>query len=1099
MGKLTKLQRYAGWAVFAIAAIVYIISAERTGSLWDCGEFILGAYKLQVVHPPGAPLFILIGRMFAGVGQIFSDDPATIAFFVNLMSGLFTALGCAFVAWVAIRLGKLALVGRAADAEMTKDEDVALSLGGLAAGLTTAFCTSVWFSAVEGEVYALSFFFTCMTFWAGIRYYTTPQTENNTAYRFLIFSILSIGLSIGVHLLSLLVLPAIGILVYLRERDQPFLSTLGMGAGILMAIGLLISGGSIGAKIGGAVVAAGGGLALSSIKRPPLWLGCGLAALGGAAMIIFIQNAVIVGIPTIWQGFEIPMVNNGLPVHSGIIPTLAIYVGLIYLAFRYAARKNNQGIQLLGMAAAVSVIAYSIIGVVVIRAGAQPPVNMNNPDNVTSLLPYLNREQYGERSLLRGPHFEAQYRRTESAGERWGLINDDGSPRYEVVSEKIEPVYEDRDMMLFPRMSDNTQGRPRLYKRWMGMTEEEANQPLRKVPGLADNVGFMIRYQMGWMYWRYFMWNFSGRQNGQQGFYAWDESRGNWISGIGFLDSARLGDQSNLPEEFRNDPARNTYFLLPFLFGLLGLFWHAKKDMEGFYPLLALFLMTGLGIILYTNQPPNEPRERDYVLVGSFMAYAIWIGLAIPALYSWGKSQLSPQLTSYAAGGLVLVAPLLMLTQNFNDHDRSEHAGARDYAHNFLESVDENAIIFTYGDNDTYPLWYAQEVENIRTDVRVVNLSLIAVDWYINLLRRKVNDSPAIAMGLPPAKIRANLRNAIPRFNDRIRSLPQDQPYPACNTDRPTPLSNFMQQVTADRPLGTAGGGQIPTYYESCNVFIDVDPNRARTGEAGLIPPGDTNFVRRIPIDIPGRSVSDRLFKDELAILDIINSNLYDRPIYWAVTCQSEKMMGLDNFLELEGLALRLTATRCRGDQQNYGVIGKGCVDTDKNLDLVQNVWKWGNFDEVDTHVNDSYNPAVQSMQLVIRRTAGDLMNSGRVEDGLSMLDQYFQAFPNKNFPFFYQTLFMLTPYWDAGQFERARPVMVQLAENTADRLDFYDSLDPNIVRSSYGQDYARAGRIVEDLVNAARRSGDEALQAEIERILTAHLYIVDQQQQLPG
>ncbi|MEM6397376.1 MAG: DUF2723 domain-containing protein, partial [Bacteroidota bacterium] len=991
MGNLTRLQRLAGWAVFAIAAIVYLMTAERTGSLWDCGEFILGAQKLQVVHPPGAPLFILIGRFFAALGGMLSEDPAWIAWFVNIMSGLCTALGTAFVAWFSMRLGKLALVGHDHTAEASDGENTAIMMGGVVAGLATAFSTSVWFSAVEGEVYAMSFFFTCMTFWAAIRYYTTPQTDNPTAYRWLIFSVLSIALSIGVHLLSLLVLPAIAVLVFLRERDQPFLSTLGIGAGVLFGLGMLIGSESISGKILGLGLGVGGGYLLSLIKRPSLIVGSLLAALAGAAMIIFIQNGVIVGLPTLWLFFEIPMVNDfGLFKHSGIIPTILVYAGLIFLGFRYAQRQNNQGIQLLTMVGAVSVVAYSVIGMVVIRAEAQPPVNMNSPDNVADLLPYINREQYGERSLAFGPYFEAALVDYEYGAMRYTAVEKpDGGIEYVQTGEKVSPVYDEDDMMFMPRMSDNTQGRPGLYKQWLGLPPD---QPLRRPPGFSDNLRFMLSYQMGWMYWRYFMWNFSGRQNGEQGFYSWDHSRGNWISGISFLDSARLGNQSELPEEFVNDPARNTYFLIPFLLGLIGLFWHAFKDPKGFIPLLMLFLMTGLGIIFYTNQPPNEPRERDYVLVGSFMAYAVWIGLSIPAIYSLLKDRAGNlgAGAAYGVGAVGLIAPLLMLTQNFDDHNRSQHSGARDYAHNFLESVDENAIIFTYGDNDTYPLWYAQEVEGIRTDVRVVNLSLIAVDWYINLLRRAVNKSPAIKLSLTPDEIRAANRNTVMRMNDRVfraatsRENPRP-PYPPCNTDPPTTLDQMLRQIKANRQGSYAG--QFDNFYESCNVYIDVDIQRAQNGAAGLIPPGDTNVVRRIPLNIPGKSLRDQLYKDKLAVLDIVANNMYDRPIYWAVTVQEDKMMGLGRFLQLEGLALKLTATSCQGDQ-GYGIIGRGCVNTEKTQNLVNNVWKWGNFDQVDTYVNDSYDAAIQSMQLVIRRTADNLIQEGKVEDGLGVLDK---------------------------------------------------------------------------------------------------------------
>ncbi len=1039
MGKLNRLHNATGWLVFAVAAFVYFLSAERTGSLWDCGEFILGAYKLQVVHPPGAPMFLLIGRLFTWFAELFSNNPEDIAFAVNLMSGLCTAAAASFVAWVTIRLSKLAWVGRDEEAELESGQNLALAGAGLVAGLATAFSTSVWFSAVEGEVYAMSLFFTCLTLWAMIKWYTLPDTAQ--ADRWLLFTVFAASLAIGVHLLSILTLPAMAIFYYYKKWEGR--TSLG---GILLAV------------------------------------------LGGVGVIVFIQTLVIVGIPKLWALFEIPMVNSfGLPVHSGIIPALAIVIGLLYWGLRWAEKNQRAIWQQLFVGMALVVIAYSTVGVVVIRAAAKPPVNMNNPDNVTSLIPYLNREQYGERSLLYGHNFDAQVIATD-VEDRYGLVGD----RYEYTNYKITPQYQKNKMGLFPRMSDGSQNRPALYKQWIGLDPSKPLPPGR--PNFADNLKFLWSYQMGQMYWRYFMWNFAGRQNGEQGYYSWDKSSGNWISGISFLDNARLGNQAELPEYAKQDPSRNTYYLLPFLFGILGLIWHYLRRPNEFLGLLGLFVITGIGIIIYTNQPPNEPRERDYVLVGSFFTFCIWMGMAVPAIYGLLKDKLHLANGSAAAIGtaaMVLIAPLLMGTQNFDDHSRKSHKGSRDYAANFLNSVDENAIIFTYGDNDTYPLWYAQEVEGIRTDVRVVNLSLIAVDWYIDLLRRKVNDSPAIQLGLSEDKMRGKKRNQVPRF-DRATQQAKE-----CSQDRQITLQQLMQQIEEDKPLPLQGGGRLETYYNSCNVVINVDANRAAQGKGGLIPAGDTNFVSRIPLTVS----SERLLKDDIAILDIINSNMYDRPIYWAVTCQPSKMMGLRDFLQLEGLALRLTATRHQSDS-SYGVIGSGQIAAEKNYQLVMNDWRWGNFDQEDTYVNNSYQPAVQAMQLSIRRTAEELLRTGQKEKAMAMVDQYFAAFPDMNFTFGYQSLFMLELYWQAGEYEKARPVMEQLAKNTASNLDFFDSISDDILSGSYMSQYQQAQASLQRIMQEVNRANQPELKERMESILANHLYLLQQgapQGNLPG
>ncbi len=1083
MGKLHRLHQLTGWVVFLLTATVLLLSVERTGSLWDVGEFILGAYKLQVVHPPGAPLFLLIGRMFAGLGGLLSDDPAFIAAFVNGMSALCTAFGATFVCWATIRLSLLALTGRDERTEIGGGQVIAVAGSGLVAGLSVAFTTSVWFSAVEGEVYAMSFFFTCMTVWAAIRYYTTPRDRDYLAYRWLIFSIFCIGMSSGVHLLSILALPFITLLFYLRERGQVFLTRVAKIVGYLFAASLLLTSGGFAGKLIGMGAVAGATYFLGRRKLPH-WAQFIAAAACGVLMIGIIQTLVIIGVPAVWQWFEIGMVNAGLPVHIGILPTLLAYGGLLYLAFRYAHKHHDQGVQLAAMGIATILIAYSVIAVVIIRAGAKTPVNMNNPDNVTGLLPYLNREQYGERSLIYGPQFEAQIVATPLT-DRYGLVNG----KYEYTNYKIDAEYEKNKQMFFPRMYDGTQGRPSLYKRWMGL---DPSQPLPAGrPNQLDNIRFLFNHQIGWMYWRYFMWNFSGRQNGQQGYYSWDESSGNWITGIKFLDELRLGNLDELPSEFKNDPSRNVYYMLPFLFGILGLFWHSGKRGEEFLALLALFVIMGLGIIIYTNQPPNEPRERDYVLVGSFMVFCMWIGMAVPAIYEFVKTRFRAKGagTAVAVSLLVLVAPALMVSQNWNDHNRSGHTAARDYAHNFLESVDENAIIFTYGDNDTYPLWYAQEVEGIRTDVRVVNLSLIAVDWYIDLLRYQMNDSPVIDLQLTEDQTRGKLRNNVQFYNPQ---LPQGT---SCQQAPPVTLEQFMNEIATDKNLVEQRSGRVvETTYSSCNVSLRIDP--AKLAQAPWLTPAGKPVVQSIPLRIDPRNIQ----KDEIAILDIINSNFYKRPIYFAVTANPAKYLGLEDYMQLEGLALQLTATRTPSEVERYQNVGPGGVDIDKNYDLIMNKWTWGNFDKVDTYVNTSYAPAVQSMRGVMLRTMDELMQRGDTERALEIGDKYFASFPDMNFPFYYEAFIMLDAYFRSNQTERVADVITTLAQNTAERLRFYESLEPEVLaQSSYSMEQRQGQFIAQQLLLQLQGSENTELTQRVQQLLQDYLYLAKPQEQTPG
>lgn len=1018
------LHRLTGWLVFAIAVIVYFLSVERTGSLWDCGEFILGAHKLQVVHPPGAPLFVLVGRIFTWFAELFGDvenKPENIAFAVNMMSGICTAFAAAFVAWVTMMLSKLAVVGRIEETD--GNQDVAIALGGLVAGLATTFATSIWFSAVEGEVYAMSTMFTALTLWAMVKWYTLPDEPDSD--RWMILAVYTAGLSIGVHLLSILTFPALALFYYFKKYKE------------------------------------------HNFK------GMVIATAAGVAAIVVIQKLVIVGIPTLWTKMELLTVNGlGLAPHTGIVPTLLIVGAVLYFAFRYAHQSKNAMLQQMFVALTLLVISFSTIGVVVIRANASTPVNMNAPSDAMRLLPYLNREQYGERPLLRGPDFDAKPEKTDLE-DRYGLV--DG--RYEYVDQKFSYVYANKDKRLFPRMTDGSMGRPNLYKQWLGLDPSKPLPPGR--PSAADNIGFFVRYQLGWMYWRYFMWNFSGRQNGDQGFYDWDDSAGNWITGIKALDEARLGDQTYLTDKMANDPSRNVYYMLPFLFGLLGLFWHSQKRPNDFLGLLALFIITGVGIIIYSNQPPNEPRERDYVLAGSIFTYCIWIGMAVPALYGILSERLKMNNIggAVAAGALVLIAPILMGTQNFDDHTRNGHYAARDYASNFLNSLEKDAIIFTYGDNDTYPLWYAQEVEGIRTDVRVVNLSLIAVDWYIDMLRRKTNDSAPIKMSIPSEKLRGKLRNQV--VFDQMQA-----------TDRPISLQNFIKYIGEDHKLTFQNGFSLEASYRHNKVVIPVDKNAVLQNKTVGIQ--DTaNIVPGIPLKI-----GNQLLKDEVAILDILASNLWERPIYFAVTARMEKLFGIQDYTQLEGLALRIVPVKSKSENNLYGLLGSGRVNTDKIYDNIMNKWQWGNFDKEDTYVNNSYGPSVQSMQFAMQRAAQDLLRKGDKERAIALTDKYFEAFPDMNFEYSIHAAYMLAVYLQADAYSKAKPHMAILADNTMQRINYFESLDEARLRRSYGNDFQAALAIADRLVAYAQQGKDNAFRKELEDMFGS--YIQPSQPELP-
>lgn len=1011
-----RLSNISGWLVFAIAAVVYFFSAERTGSLWDCGEFITGAFKLQVVHPPGAPVYVIIGRMFTYVAELFSDNPEDIAFSINLMSGLLTAFGAMFVAWVTIMLGKLALVGR--DEEPSAGESLALAGAGLVAGLAMAFSTSVWFSAVEGEVYAMSTFFTAMTLWAAIKWYMLPDEHIHD--RWLIFSLYSAGLSIGVHLLSILTFPALALFYYFKRYQKHSL------------FGMLV------------------------------------AAAIGVAVIMGIQVFIITGIPKLWSSLELLSVNSlGLPQHSGLIFTFLIVAGLFATGLFLAHQQKNGLLQVITVGAMLVTIAYSAIGIVVIRANANPPINMNSPSDAMRLLPYLNREQYGERPLFYGPWYGAQPYDSEITN-RYGFVEEKG--KYEIVDQKVSYKYRDSDMMLFPRMGDATMQRDAVYEAWRnGKTGK---------PSMVENIGFAIRYQLGWMYWRYFMWNFAGRQNGEQGYFAWDPASGHWLSGIEPLDEARLYKEDLMPDSMRNNQARNKYFLLPFLFGLLGLFYHFARRRDDALALLALFIITGIGIIIYSNQPPNEPRERDYVLVGSFFTFCIWIGMGVLAIYDAirQRAKLGAVPTAIVATAIVLIAPALMGTQNFDDHSRRHHKASRDYAANFLESCEPNAIIFTYGDNDTYPLWYCQEVEGIRTDVRVINLSLIAVDWYIEQMRRKVNDSEPIKLTISPEAYRGSNRNSTPYYNPR-----QSGDYNP-SLDPEISAIELLKFIGADQIKNATGPRQARTYLPTRRFFIPIDLNKAQ--QMGIANQFDTTdvVVDRIPVQIsPNKNF---LIKDELAVLDIIASNINDRPVYFSVTCRADKFFGLQDYMQLEGLGLRIVPVRSRPsiDRRIYGdVYGAGRIAEDLVYRNVMERFRWGNFDKQRLYVDRSYAPSVQSFHLVMLRTAEKMAANGDTTRAAELALKYLEAFPHINFPYDFKTMRFFDVLVQAGAYDKAKPHLETLAEETFQRLLFYESLAIDDLENGFQQDYSLAMRTKDQLMASVGQAGDTEFLAKLE------------------
>jgi MFS family permease len=1017
MNTFRQTSRLTGLILFFIAFLVYFFSAETSGSLWDCGEFILAAYKLEVVHPPGAPLYMLIGRMFTWVADLVSSNPTDIAFAVNLMSGLFGALTAVLVAWITMMFGKLALIGR--EAETTSADNVALMGAGLVAGLSTTFATSLWFSAVEGEVYAMSTFFTALTFWAATKWYFLP--DNKQTDRWIILATYFAGLSIGVHLLSILTFPAIALLYYFKKND---------GVSIL-------------------------GMLLSMVL--------GMISIG------VVMKGIVAGIPTVWKNLELFVVNNlGMPVHSGLIPTMLLVFAILFGLFRYAHTKNKYNLQLLTMAATMVVLGFSTLGMVPIRANADTPINMNTPSDATRLLPYLNREQYGERPLVMGPLYHADPV-SMNREDKYGLV--DG--KYVVTDEKFSYEYAKKDQILFPRAGHSD--RKSLHETWR--TYLNGGKKPRGRAGFGYNLSFLWNYQIKYMYGRYFMWNFVGRQNGEQGYFPWDVSDGNWKSGISVLDDKRLFDDSMMPESMK-DAAENYYYFLPFLFGFLGFFFHLRSRPKDFMALFILFLITGIGIIFYSNQPPQEPRERDYVLAGSIFTFCIWIGMAVLALYSLLKEKASGFNFSGSAAiatALIITAPIIMGFQNWDDHSRRGHVATRDYASNFLNSCEPNAIIFTYGDNDTYPVWYAQEVEGIRRDVRVVNLSLIQVDWYIEKLRNKVNDSAPIKLNLSTETYRGGNNNQL--FFYDLQTRTDKGP----GLDRPKNLYNEFKFFNSGKNALKGRNNVVQHIATSKNYYIPIDRNRATA--SGLINPQDTTVLDRMDI----RFNKNFITKDELAIMDIIASNIYDRPIYFAVTCKNEKLMGLNDYMEMQGLALKLVPFKNRGPMEQFYIYGSGRMNLDVAYDNIMNKWKYGNFaTDEEYFVNRSYAAEIQAMKMVMIRTAQDLAENGDLKRSAEVSKKFFASFPHHNFPYDATVFPFIRTLLASGEKEEAAKHYKILADDTYERLTFIDNLEEKAFKS-FEDEFRVSLRAADDILRTSDEFKDQPWMSELESQLAQY------------
>jgi hypothetical protein len=848
MSTFTARNTLAGWAVFACALAAYLLTLEPTASFWDCGEFIACAYKLQVPHPPGAPTFLLLGRLLS---LLSFGHPRAVPVLINALSGLSSAFTVLFLFWIITRLGRKLLLARTAFETETPEPSAGqtwLLLGAGAVGaLSFAFSDSFWFNAVEGEVYALSTLCTAAVVWSMLKWEERADRADSDKWLILIAYI--IGLSIGVHLLNLLALPALALLYYYRRQARPTV-------------------------VGGTFT-----LALSLV-------------LVGAVLV-----GIIPGLPTLAGWVEVHAINSlGLPYNSGVLLFGLLLVGLIWYGFRLSFQRRSQLLNTALLCFVFVLIGYSTYLVVPIRASFKPTINQNDPSNVLSFVSYLKREQYGSRPLLYGPQFNAQYTSLAEGAPRYRREN---GQYVEVLPRTQEPVYDEADQMLLPRLYSADPAHIQAYNKWVPDLNANPRQPSENPkPTMGQNLGFLLRYQMGHMLWRYFGWNYIGRESDVQ------------QAGVVTPFSA---SPRTLPARIGLSPAHNNFYAIPFLLGLVGLFTQLRRRGHDALIVGLLFLFTGLAIVVYLNQPPIEPRERDYTFCGATFAFAIWIGLGVLGLAQLLRGVLQhSQLRTALAVLLGAAAPAILVAQGWDDHNRANRYLSVDAAHNLLSSCAPNAILFTSGDNDTFPLWYAQEVEGLRTDVRVIVLTYLNTDWYIQQMKRAGYLSQPLPISMSDKA-----------YGQGTNDVLYHNPNAAVDS---LDLKQFISLVGQDSPLlGVQNEGQRLMTYPSNKFFLQVDTTAVR--RLGIIPADrQQQLVPELRWTM-GRTME----KKNLVILDILATNNWQRPIYFSSTLPPSDYMNLEPYFQLEGLAYRLLPLRApqTGKQAEEGYVDKTiCYDT---------------------------------------------------------------------------------------------------------------------------------------------------------------------------
>ena len=1058
MKQYNKINNLVGWLVFAIAAFTYCSTIEPTASFWDCPEFITTGYKLEVGHPPGAPFFMLTANLFSQ----FASDPSQVALMVNIMSALMSAACILFLFWSITHLTKKLICPDSN--EMSTGKLVTIMGAGAVGALAYTWSDTFWFSAVEGEVYAYSSLFTAVVFWLILKWESVADEPHSD--RWLVLIAYLTGLSIGVHLLNLLCLPAIVLVYYYKKNPNANLKgSLAALCGSMVLVAAVLYG------IVPGVVKVGGWFELLFVNDMGFSFNSGLIfyIIVLAAAIIwgvyesfvaksktrmnlsFLSTVALLGIPFYGHGWSSVLIG------VIVLALLAVYLFADFIAEKYRVSARTLNTSLLCMM--MMMVGYSSYAVIVIRSTANTPMDQNSPEDIFTLGEYLGREQYGTRPLFYGQTYASKpalvevdggctYDVTEGAPvyQRKEKEHPDEKDSYEIVRHKTEYKYAQN--MLFPRMYSDAHAQ--AYEDWLGGVEgrqvpyDQCGQMMMvKVPTQWDNIKFFFIYQLNYMYWRYFMWNFAGRQNDIQG--QGEIEHGNWITGISFIDNFLVGDQSLLPSELKNNKGHNVFYCLPLLLGLIGMFWQAYKGNKGiqqFWVVFFLFFMTGLAIVLYLNQTPQQPRERDYAYAGSFYAFAIWIGLGVAAIAEKLRTKLGDNPSAIIATVVCLLVPIQMVSQTWDDHDRSGRYTCRDFGQNYLNTVQPtgNPILFTNGDNDTFPLWYNQETEGFRTDVRVCNLSYLQTDWYIDQMKRPAYDSPSVPIEWDRIDYVAGHNEAVairPEAMDAILKYYEQSPEEAKKEfgDNPFELKNILKHWVTNAKDGLQ---MIPTD----SIVLKLDKNAIL--RSGMMIPDSLHgqIPEYMHISLKGKRM---LYKSELMMLEMLANTNWERPMYMAITVGQENHLNLGNNFMQEGLAYRITPFNTTETNAR--------IDSEKMYDNLMHKFKFGGIDKKGIYLDETVLRMCDTHRRMFVQLSTQLIKEGKKEQALKALNYCEQVIPASNVPHDYimsSSKEMAMNFATLGEYKKAEDILNQMANNAVEYLTWYLSLDDTRLASSY-------------------------------------------------